>query len=402
MYWQPPPRPRWVDRLNGHADHAGHARLLVPLEPDELLAAATERAGLDDFGRPGEFGDGGSGGAGWQTHFETFMEALEHQGNLHLTGRLLTRTDLLAALRNRLELVDLWRHRPHIGEQPVDGPLVVIGAARSGTSILHELLALDPAHNTPTTWKVHRPVAAATGDAATVGRRTTACRLSGVVLARRAARVRDHAPQRRRPPHRVHLLDRAHIPVGQLGRHTHRAQLQPPSGRGRPPSRLRVAPPHAADAEPARAGPALGAQGAEPSGHPAGAVRGLPRRQGHTSPPGPGPHLAVDAEPHGHAAVDAHRHGRHGTVRGADRGGRGPSAAQGHRRPGLGPPARRPVLRPALRGAARRPGRRRRRGLRALRSGPPIRAARRRQGLPGVQAEGLQGQPPILAQGPSA
>ena len=168
MDWQPPARPRWVDRLNGHADHVGHGRLIVPLEPDELIAAATEAAGLDDFGRPGEFGDAGADGAGWRTHFETFMEALEREGELHLTGRLLTRTDLLAALRNRLELVDLWRRRPDIGEQPVDGPLVVIGAARSGTSILHELLALDPAHSTPTTWKVHRPVAAATGDAATV------------------------------------------------------------------------------------------------------------------------------------------------------------------------------------------------------------------------------------------
>jgi len=168
MDWKPPPRPRWVDRLNGHADHVGHARRLVPLEPDELIAAATEETGLDDFGQPGEFGDGEAGGAGWRTHFETFMEALESEGRLHLTGRILTRTDLLAALRNRLELVDLWKHRTDIGKQPLDGPLVVIGAARSGTSIVHELLALDPAHNTPTTWKVHRPVAAATGDAETV------------------------------------------------------------------------------------------------------------------------------------------------------------------------------------------------------------------------------------------
>ena len=174
MEWQPPPRPRWVDRLNGHADHVGDARLLVPLAPDELMAAATAQAGLDDFGDPDDGGDPGDGPAteagatGWRTHFEAFMEALERECPLHLVGRILTRTDLLAALRNRLELVDLWRRRPDIAEQPMSGPLVVIGAARSGTSILHELLGLDPAHAMPTTWKVHRPVAAATGNAAAV------------------------------------------------------------------------------------------------------------------------------------------------------------------------------------------------------------------------------------------
>ena len=133
------------------------------------MAAAVEESGLADFGRPGEFGDGAeTAGASWRNHFEVFMEALEREGRLHLVGRLLTRTDLLRALQNRLKLVELWRSRPDIAEQPIREPLVVIGAARSGTSILHELLALDPAHATPTTWKVHQPVAAATGDAEAV------------------------------------------------------------------------------------------------------------------------------------------------------------------------------------------------------------------------------------------
>ena len=143
--------------------------MLVPLATDELIATATAQARLDDFGNPGEFGDGTTAdGTGWWRHFEAFMESLERECPLHLVGRVLTRTDLLGALRNRLELVDLWRRRPDIAEQPVGGPLVVIGAARSGTSILHELLGLDPAHAVPTTWKVHRPVVAATGDAASM------------------------------------------------------------------------------------------------------------------------------------------------------------------------------------------------------------------------------------------
>lgn len=127
------------------------------------MDGAREEAGLADFG------DGSDdAGVSWRNHFEVFMEALERECPLHLVGRILTRTDLLRALQNRLELVELWRSRPDIAEQPIREPLVVIGAARSGTSILHELLALDPAHATPTTWKVHRPVIAATGDAEAV------------------------------------------------------------------------------------------------------------------------------------------------------------------------------------------------------------------------------------------
>lgn len=169
MRWRPPQRPRWVDRLNGHADYVGDARRLVSLEPDELMAAAAEEAGLADFGRPGEFGDGPEADRqSWRDHFGVFMATLEREGRLHLVGRVLARADLLRALRNRLELVDLWRRRPDISERPVGEPLVVIGAARSGTSILHELLSLDPAHATPTTWKVHQPAAAAAGDAEAV------------------------------------------------------------------------------------------------------------------------------------------------------------------------------------------------------------------------------------------
>ncbi|MEZ5168080.1 MAG: sulfotransferase [Acidimicrobiales bacterium] len=83
----------------------------------------------------------------------------------------------------------------------------MVGAARSGTSILHELLA-RPEHAVPTTWKVHRPrpqpsATRGTGDGTPSGRRRRA------VLARRATRVRGDAPQPRRPAHRVHLHDGA-------------------------------------------------------------------------------------------------------------------------------------------------------------------------------------------------
>jgi hypothetical protein len=154
MPWQPPRRPAWVERLNAHGAAVGGARSLVSLDPEELLATARRSAGLDDFG-----------GDEWRPHFELFVESLEREARLHLAGRLVTRTEILRTLRNRLQLADLWRRRPEILRQPLLPPAFVVGSPRSGTSILHELLALDPAHRAPAMWEIEHPVEALSGDA---------------------------------------------------------------------------------------------------------------------------------------------------------------------------------------------------------------------------------------------
>src|SRR5262245_48372231 len=154
MPWKPPQRPRWVERLNAHGAAVGGARALVSLDPDELCATARTSTGLDDFG-----------GDEWRAHFELFVEALERESRLHLAGRLVTRAEILRTLRNRLKLADLWRRRPEILREPVHAPVFVVGSPRSGTSILHELLALDPAHRAPAMWEIEHPVEALGGDA---------------------------------------------------------------------------------------------------------------------------------------------------------------------------------------------------------------------------------------------
>jgi hypothetical protein len=128
--------------------------VLVSLDPDELLDAARRSTGLDDFG-----------GDEWRAHFEVLVTALERECGLHLAGRLLTRAEIVRTLRNRLLLADLWKRRPEILRAPLDPPVFVVGSPRSGTSILHELLALDPAHRAPAMWEMLHPVEALAGDA---------------------------------------------------------------------------------------------------------------------------------------------------------------------------------------------------------------------------------------------
>jgi hypothetical protein len=144
--WAPPPAPDWLDRLNAHGTAVGGARHLIGLDPDELVATARASTGLDDFG-----------GQTWRPHYTVLVDALDAEARLTLAGRILARTDLLRVLRQRLLLAATWASDPTILDEPIERPVFVVGTGRSGTSILHELLALDPSNRTPATWELMFP-----------------------------------------------------------------------------------------------------------------------------------------------------------------------------------------------------------------------------------------------------
>jgi len=157
-----------MERLLACGDAVGNPRHLVSLAPDELVATARGSTGLADFGD-----DGPADGAAWRRHYDVLLHALESESRLHLVGRILARTEVLRSLRNRLLLHDLWRRRPAILAVAVDPPVFIVGSPRTGTSILHEMLACDPATRTPAMWEMLHPVEAVAGaDVAGVADRT--------------------------------------------------------------------------------------------------------------------------------------------------------------------------------------------------------------------------------------
>jgi hypothetical protein len=157
--WTPPASPGWVRRLNAHGPAVGGAEHLVSLDTDDLLATAQASTGLHDFG-----------GESWRPHFDVLVASLQSEAHLTVAGRIVARTELLRALRQRLLLADRWTADPTILDEPIDAPVFVVGTGRSGTSILHELLALDPANRTPLTWELLHPGEALGTDADTVRR----------------------------------------------------------------------------------------------------------------------------------------------------------------------------------------------------------------------------------------
>lgn len=143
--WKPPPRPEWVARVNEEGRGMDIASL-VPLEPAELIARAMANTGLADFGQDP-----------WREGFEILVKALNEEADLNLFGRLMTRSDLLIWLEERLAIEDAYRRHPEIDEQVVDAPVFIVGQARSGTSILFELLSTDGRFGVPTNWEIMFP-----------------------------------------------------------------------------------------------------------------------------------------------------------------------------------------------------------------------------------------------------
>lgn len=140
-------RPDWLRRLNSFGPATGAAQQLVPLEPDALLALARSTTGLHEIG-----------GDAWLESYRRMVSSIDTESRANLVGRFLARVEILRVLQTRLRLYEAWAKTPAILDEPIDRPIFVLGAPRTGTTILLELLALDPALRAPIAWEAHHPL----------------------------------------------------------------------------------------------------------------------------------------------------------------------------------------------------------------------------------------------------
>jgi hypothetical protein len=144
--WTAPPRPEWVKRLNQEGNSLDLSGV-VPLDERSLIDRAIANTGLSDFGKDD-----------WREPFRVLVQGLDSEAQLNLMGRLLTRSDLLMFLEARLRVENAYRQHPEIEDEQIERPLWVIGQGRSGTTLLHTLLAQPPANRTTTDGEALFPV----------------------------------------------------------------------------------------------------------------------------------------------------------------------------------------------------------------------------------------------------
>src|SRR5213080_3372937 len=117
------------------------------LNAGDLLDGAQVKSGLTDFGDD------------WFTEpLQVLVTALNSEANLSELGLELTRRRLTALLVDRLRLRALQREHPEILDIEVRVAAEICGLPRTGSTLLHRLLAASPQLTSTASWECSYPL----------------------------------------------------------------------------------------------------------------------------------------------------------------------------------------------------------------------------------------------------
>ena len=119
---------------------------VAPLDATALIATARRATGLHDLGDPF-----------FVKPLSVLVESIEREARLHPLGRAIMRGRIVSMLANRLRVEALYREHPEIDALPLPRPIVIAGLQRTGTTMLHRLLAADPRARALLSWEALHP-----------------------------------------------------------------------------------------------------------------------------------------------------------------------------------------------------------------------------------------------------
>jgi len=117
-----------------------------PIRVEQVLDKARKKVGLNDFGDEG-----------FVEPLEVMIDSINREAKLNPIGRLIIEGRIVSVLANKLVAQDTIKRDPRILDVNVESPIVVAGLARTGTTMLHRLIAVDPSMRSLASWEAINP-----------------------------------------------------------------------------------------------------------------------------------------------------------------------------------------------------------------------------------------------------
>ncbi|MET0241178.1 MAG: sulfotransferase [Sphingobium sp.] len=114
----------------------------MPIDADAMLTAAKDQTGLTDLGDDRIF-----------EGLDILVRSLNEEAKLTERGVASTAQRITQSIANRLRVVDYLKQHPRLAERPVREPIFVFGLPRTGTTLVINLLAVDPANRAFLRWE---------------------------------------------------------------------------------------------------------------------------------------------------------------------------------------------------------------------------------------------------------
>ncbi len=117
-----------------------------PIRVREVLDEARRRVDLEDFGDEA-----------FLEPLEVLVDSINREASLNPVGQRIIRGRIVGVLANKLVAQDTFKRHPEILDIPVEAPIVVAGLARTGTTMLHRLIAQDAGIRSLASWEAINP-----------------------------------------------------------------------------------------------------------------------------------------------------------------------------------------------------------------------------------------------------
>lgn len=130
---------------------------LTRLDADSLCRAALRQAGAPGPVPSPPAAHPAFGSPGFRAPMDQLCANVEGRP-LTALGRTLTRSTLVKALSNRIYIDRYIRAHPEVLDVPIERPVFILGFPRTGTTLLQNLLSLEPGWRALQFWELQNPV----------------------------------------------------------------------------------------------------------------------------------------------------------------------------------------------------------------------------------------------------